>query len=245
MDYEKYVFNRKELFNYLIMAIVCVLMIAKLFYGKYLYAVLLSPLIIVILRIKKLQLKRERKEKLEAQFKDMLMGMADAMSAGASSVTALKESYKEMLGMHGYNSYICQELRIILSGIKLNVPLEKLLKNFAERANIEDLNLFVAVFEIAQKKGGNMIHVVKNVADNIRQKSEVKEEIRVAINGKKYEQKIMSTVPVILIGYMLISSPGFLNVMYETWMGKGIMTIGLIAYVLAIVWAQRIMDVEI
>ena len=39
--------------------------------------------------------------------------------------------------------------------------------------------------------------------------------------------------------------PGFLNVMYETWMGKGIMTIGLIAYVLAIVWAQRIMDVEI
>ena len=34
-----------------------------------------------------------------------------------------------------------------------------------------------------------MIHVVKNVADNIRQKSEVKEEIRVAINGKKYEQK--------------------------------------------------------
>ena len=32
---------------------------------------------------------------------------------------------------------------------------------------------------------------------------------------------------------------------YETWMGKGIMTIGLIAYVLAIVWAQRIMDVEI
>ena len=202
MDYEKYVFNRKELFNYLIMAIVCVLMIAKLFYGKYLYAVLLSPLIIVILRIKKLQLKRKRKEKLEAQFKDMLMGMADAMSAGASSVT----------GMHGYNSYICQELRIILSGIKLNVPLEKLLKNFAERANIEDLNLFVAVFEIAQKKGGNMIHVVKNVADNIRQKSEVKEEIRVAINGKKYEQKIMSTVPVILIGYMLISSPGFLNV---------------------------------
>ena len=230
MDYEKYVFNRKELFNYLIMAIVCVLMIAKLFYGKYLYAVLLSPLIIVILRIKKLQLKRKRKEKLEAQFKDMLMGMADAMSAGASSVTALKESYKEMLGMHGYNSYICQELRIILSGIKLNVPLEKLLKNFAERANIEDLNLFVAVFEIA---------------DNIRQKSEVKEEIRVAINGKKYEQKIMSTVPVILIGYMLISSPGFLNVMYETWMGKGIMTIGLIAYILAIVWSQRIMDIEI
>ena len=39
--------------------------------------------------------------------------------------------------------------------------------------------------------------------------------------------------------------PGFLNVMYETWMGKGIMTIGLIAYVLEIVWAQRIMDVEI
>ena len=65
------------------------------------------------------------------------------------------------------------------------------------------------------------------------------------LDGKKYEQKIMSTVPVILIGYMLISSPGFLNVMYETWMGKGIMTIGLIAYVLAIVWAQRIMDVEI
>lgn len=71
----------------------------------------LSPLIIVILRIKKLQLKRKRKEKLEAQFKDMLMGMADAMSAGASSVTALKESYKEMLGMHGYN-------RLYLPGIK-------------------------------------------------------------------------------------------------------------------------------
>lgn len=43
-------------------------------------------------------------------------------------------------------------IKVILSGIKLNVPLEKLLKNFAERANIEDLNLFVAVFEIARKR---------------------------------------------------------------------------------------------
>lgn len=90
MDYEKYVFNRKELFNYLIMAIVFELMIAKLFYGKYLYAVILSPLIIVILRIKKLQLKRKRKEDLEAQFKDMLMGMADAMSAGCIFSNSIK-----------------------------------------------------------------------------------------------------------------------------------------------------------
>lgn len=245
MEYKIYKFSKSELLKNLSAITIILLVIAKMFYGSFVYAILLLPLLVPALKLRKKQLCKKRREVLASQFKDMLISMSDAMIAGNSTVTALKEAYKEMVSVYGTNSYICQELRIVMSRMKLNISMEDSFADMAGRAGIEDINLFVSVFTIAQKRGGNMVSITKSVADNIRQKAEVKEEIMVCINAKIFEERIMSIVPLLIIGYMLITSPGFLDVMYATWIGKIIMTACLAAYFIAVMWAEKIMSIEV
>ena len=95
------------------------------------------------------------------------------------------------------------------SRLKLNTPIEMVFKDFAERTDLESAHMFYNTFSIAQKSGGNMNNVIKRVIENIVLKESVKEEINVAINDKKLEQRIMTVIPLFLIGYISMLPPVF------------------------------------
>ena len=90
-----------------------------------------------------------------------------------------------------------------------------------------------------------MNNVIKRVIENIVLKESVKEEINVAINDKKLEQRIMTVIPLFLIGYISMASPGFLNIMYKSIMGNIVMMVCLIVYLLAYLWSEKIVKVSI
>ncbi|MDE7430667.1 MAG: type II secretion system protein F, partial [Lachnospiraceae bacterium] len=89
-----------------------------------------------------------------------------------------------------------------------------------------------------------MIEVVRNAADSISRKLEVEREIRVILNAKKYEQMIMNVVPLFIVVYVNITSPGIMKVMYETAMGRIIMTICLGLYIFAFLLGMKFTDIE-
>ena len=89
-----------------------------------------------------------------------------------------------------------------------------------------------------------MQSLVRTVSDHISQSIRVEQEIDVALGEKKMEMKIMSLVPVGIIVYVNVTSPGFLDVMYTTVLGKIIMTASLFVYGLTIFIAGRIQEVE-
>ena len=150
-----------------------------------------------------------------------------------------------MVNIYGYDGLICSELRLMTSRLKLNTPIEIVFKDFAERTDLESAHMFYNTFSIAQKSGGNMNNVIKRVIENIVLKESVKEEINVAINDKKLEQRIMTVIPLFLIGYISMASPGFLDIMYKSIMGNIVMTVCLIVYLLAYLWSEKIVKVSI
>lgn len=184
-------------------------------------------------------------EEMEKQFKDMLISVSDALGTGYSMENALKESYRDLVNIYGYDSDICQELRLVISRIKLNVNVEKAIEDFANRSYIENAKTFSQIFSVARKTGGNITDIIKDVTDDIVLKQTVKEEIVVAMSEKKMEQKIMTIIPIFLVEYVNMSSKGFLDIMYDTLMGKVIMTICLGGYIMAYFWSEKIMSVEI
>ena len=200
------------------------------------------PLGVPIYREQKRRIINKKKKELKVQFKDMLMVMSDSLKTGYSVSNALKESYKDMVSMYGRYSYICEELRIMISKIKLNVREEDIFKDFAKRTGLREAILFSRIFSVAKRTGGNMTEVIGSVTDSIVLKENVREEIEVSTTEKKTEQKIMTLIPMALILYVKMMSPDFLNIMYETNAGRIVMTICLVLYVLAFLWAQKIVE---
>ena len=90
-----------------------------------------------------------------------------------------------------------------------------------------------------------MASIMAHTADLIRERMEVKEEIRTMTAARRFEQKIMNALPFCIEFYIDGASPGFFSQMYETAMGRILMSACLLAYVGAVVMAGRILDIEI
>ena len=237
-----YKVSKKEKAVVIMMIFMAIIIISILFYGTIYAVVILLPLGVPIYREQKRRIINKKKKELKVQFKDMLMVMSDSLKTGYSVSNALKESYKDMVSMYGRYSYICEELRIMISKIKLNVREEDIFKDFAKRTGLREAILFSRIFSVAKRTGGNMTEVIGSVTDSIVLKENVREEIEVSTTEKKTEQKIMTLIPMALILYVKMMSPDFLNIMGETNAGRIVMTICLVLYILAFLWAQKIVE---
>lgn len=187
---------------------------------------------------------KRRKQELTMQFKDFCLSLCAQLMAGYSMENAIKETYREMVQIYGNKSYICKELSTILVKLNINIVIEKCFEDFAIRSGIEEISLFAEIIKIAKRSGGNMIEVVKDAANSISQKLEVEREIRVIINAKKYEQMVMNVVPLFIVLYVNITSPDMMRMMYKTMMGRVVMTICLLFYILAFMLGKKLTDIE-
>ena len=89
-----------------------------------------------------------------------------------------------------------------------------------------------------------MISITRLAAEKISEKIEVRREIHTMIAGKKMESRIMNLIPLGMILYFWICSPGFLDCLYQS-SGRFFMTVLLVLYVFAYWWSERVSDIKV
>ena len=138
-----------------------------------------------------------------------------------------------------------KEMLFISQQSRLSVPVEDLISDFGMRSGCEDIRNFAAVFSAAKRLGGNMPAIIRSAADSIGGKIDVSREIETTLAAKQMEQKIMMGMPCGIILYMRLASPGFLDMMYTTFLGALIMTACLAGYGVAVLWSNMIVKIEV
>ena len=71
--------------------------------------------------------------------------------------------------------------------------------DFAERSGLEDVRSFADVFEVCNRKGGNLKKIVTQTRDIISEKMEIEMEIDTLLAGNKNELNIMMVMPLIIV----------------------------------------------
>ncbi|MBQ8280379.1 MAG: type II secretion system F family protein [Roseburia sp.] len=187
----------------------------------------------------------KRKQELLIQFRDGMQSVSVALLSGYSIENAWREAEKELGELYGEQAYMTEEMRKMNSGIRMNLPVEQLLYQFAQRSACEDILDFSEIFRFAKRSGGNFGKIIRNTIMRISEKMEVEQEIRTALAGKKMEQKVMNVVPVCLLAYLNTTSAEFLAPLYGNLFGVCVMTIAFVAYVGALILAQRMVDIKV
>lgn len=234
--------SKKEMLANLVMIELVVIIVGKLFYGSFIAGVIISPLSMLIYKERKKQIIQRKTRQLEIQFKDMLISVSDALKVGYSFENAIRECYRDMCSIYGVDSVICGEIKIMISQIKLNIRIQEVVDNFAKRVDLKNAKLFSQIFQVAKSTGGNMTEIIKSVTDDIVLKETTRDEITASVTEKRMEQRIMSVIPIFIILYITVTTPGFLDVMYASVLGKLIMTGCIAAYVMAYLWGERIIQ---
>lgn len=234
--------SKKEMLANLVMIELVIIIVGKLFYGSFIAGVIISPLSMLIYKERKKQIIQRKTRQLEIQFKDMLISVSDALKVGYSFENAIRECYRDMCSIYGVDSVICGEIKIMISQIKLNIRTQEVVDNFAKRVDLKNAKLFSQIFQVAKSTGGNTTEIIKSVTDDIVLKETTRDEITASVTEKRMEQRIMSVIPIFIILYITVTTPGFLDVMYVSVLGKLIMTGCIAAYVMAYLWGERIIQ---
>lgn len=186
-----------------------------------------------------------KKSQFLLQFRQMCESVAQALGVGYSAENAWKEAYQDMKILFLPNTLIRKEMELIVRKLKLQIPLEQVLDEFAARVALEDVKNFTSVFTSAKRSGGDMIAIIQNTSAQICEKINVKREIDVILASKKYEFRIMCAIPYVMIMYLQFSFPEFMSVLYGNVVGIGVMTICLGIYIGACVLGLKLIRIDI
>lgn len=144
-------------------------------------------------------LKRKRLKKLLLEFKDLLETLTASYSAGQTTARAFEDALHEMSELYGEGADIVQELKMIHAGLQHNYNIEDLLLNFAARSGLDDVDSFANVFEVCNRKGGNLKQIVGETRSVINDKIEIEMEIQTMVAASRNELNIMMVMPLLIM----------------------------------------------
>jgi tight adherence protein B len=167
------------------------------------------------------------------EFCEMLESVEVLLKAGNSIENALKKVQKELVHIQGQDSYMMRELKQINTCINIDVSTENAIKDFASRADIPEISNFAEVFIISKRSEGNIIKVIHNVCNSIRDNVNIHRQIRMSLSGVVQEINIMRIMPLIILIYLKVFSKGYYDCVHQTIIGQCSMGIILVAYMIA------------
>lgn len=246
IDYDNYKLQSVQARNYYMFTCISLFLIGYIFYFNLLIAVFMTFL---AMPFKKTYIKfkvKQQKEILRQQFRDLLYSLSASISAGRQMSEALIEGNKNLALMYGEKEPIMQELQYITKSIQdSRATDEMLLKDFAYRSGIEEIINFADVYSICRTTGANLGAMISKATEVIMDKMAIDREIKSITAQKKAEAKIISSMPVIIIVFLNLVSPGYLDSLYYTFLGRIIMTSALIIIIISYYIMDKMVEVKV
>lgn len=239
------VFSRREYLFTLACGIALAALTAYLFYRSIIAFALLLTALPAYMKKKEKEKRSEQKKEEALQFREAILSVSASLGAGYSVENAFVEACSDLKNLYGENSFIVSEFRNLAGRLQANETLEVILSDMADRSSSPDIRDFADVFVTAKRTGGDLVSIIRRSAFHIGDKIEVMRDIETLMSAKKMEQRVMNAVPFLIILYVSLNSPGFLDALYHNPVGIAVMTGCLGAYAGALLLADRIVSIEV
>ena len=246
IDYSKYELSQKEKYSFLAAGYAGIFTVMYLFYHSLLFS-FAGGISILLFTGPFCNWKAEkRRGLLITQFKDMLYSMSAYVAANVQMADAMEGSLESLKAMYEEDSPLVMELEYMVRNIRENKESEiRLLQDFADRSHCEDIENFVQVYVACTVTGGDLEKALKNTIEILMDKINIEREIRTLTSQKKFEGNIITAMPVLVIMFLNIFSPDYLEPLYTTLWGRVMMT-GAIAGLAAAYWMmKRLTGIEV
>ncbi len=245
INYNYYNLDREEKIKYTIYGIVLISFVLWIFFKSVLLCFTSIFFIKYYLKIKKKHLAKERIDKLRYEFIEFLLALNDSLKGGNSLEKSVENTKQELVKISGKDSLMVKEVNMMINKIRLNIPVDEILTEFAVRSGIREIVYFSDIVSISKKRGGNMIKMISECIETLISIIESKKEVQSIIAGKVTEKRIMDKIPLFIIVYVSLTSGDIMQPLYTTLYGRIIMALTLISYIFVYYIGERIVDIKI
>ncbi|MBO4280954.1 MAG: type II secretion system F family protein [Lachnospiraceae bacterium] len=205
----------------------------------------LGPYLIIRLHRDRKEAEEKRRRLLESQFRDGMQCLLSSLEAGYSIENSVEAAVADLRVMFDEKAPIVAAFRRMNRRFQNGEDAETVIREFGEQSGVEDIRDFSIVFTIANRSGGDIVHVIRSVNDTLYQKQEVMREIRTVLLAKQLEVTIMRWMPFGILAYFGLFAPSFLAPLYEGITGRVIMSVIYICYLGCCRYAEKIADINL
>jgi tight adherence protein B len=187
-------------------------------------------------------LKRRRKSriaKLNAQLPETLTMVANALKAGFGLLQALNVAVDQM------SHPISTELGRTIHEMNIGSSAEEALLGLGERSGSYDLDIVVTAILVQRTVGGNLGEILDTVAETMRERIRIRGEIATLTGQQMLTGIVIGLLPVVLALGFEVMSPGYINPLFTTLMGKVMLAAAIIMETIGILIIQRILNIEV
>ena len=244
-NYDIYRLSGSELQNYFTITVLVIFCTGYVFYRSVPAALVMCLLSVAGLPHYRGMLADRRKNMLRLQFKDMLYSVSSSVTAGRYLPEAIEESYDAVSLIHGSDSILAIEIKNMVRQMKeANSSDETVLRSLAERSRIREITDFSDACSTCRRTGGDLNRMIQRSAELLSHNIEIQKEKEVLMAQKKLESRLLAGMHVAVTGLINLSSSDYLDVMYDTALGRILMTVAFAGTVFSFLYSMKMTYTE-
>ncbi len=128
---------------------------------------------------------------------------------------------------------------------KLGVPLETNLKQAKQNMPSPAFAYFCTLLMLLVRTGGNAVNIFQDYAFSLRAQATSKSKIKSILAQSKTTMLLMSIFPVLVFIYSKYFFIGYLDILFDTFVGNIILIIAAVLYLLGFIVTYRLTKIEI
>jgi tight adherence protein B len=238
--------NDPRLLKYLVFSFGVYFVIVLLFYNRG-WLIFGFPLTLPIL-LKAFQRNKEKREKemLLLQFRDFLYSLSVSFASGRQMGQAWLEADAYLAPLYKGDAIIRRELSLMIHRFQeAREPEDQILFDFSNKYPLEDIQSFTEVYITCRTTGGDIEKAVLTTVRVLLDKMAIQQEFNGLVAQKKYEAKVITALPFLLLFLLRLASPEYLDILYDTSLGVLVMTLALLLIFISFWWMSRLLESKI
>lgn len=173
------------------------------------------------------------------QLPDLLQLVAGSLQSGFSLPQALDAVVREN------TQPSAGEFSRALAETRIGSDVEDALERVADRMDSTDLHWAVMAIRIQRSVGGNLVEVLRNTVDMMRERSGLRRHVRALSAEGRLSAYILIGMPLVVGGWLFLSRGDYMRPLYTTPFGLGMLIGAGILVVLGTVWMRNVVKVEV
>lgn len=176
-------------------------------------------------------IQKRQLEKIKTEFREILMSVANGLSAGTSVERSFMEAEENLKLLYKNDSVLLERLHGMNQQVRMGTAVEKQFYTLAVNSRVEEMETFGELFLYAKRMGGDYVKNIRKLSLRMDERIAMKEELESQLAEKMLELRIMAVVPLAILLYLRLSATSFLMPLYQNVGGALVMTGCFLLYV--------------
>ncbi|WP_440166246.1 type II secretion system F family protein [Arthrobacter sp. SAFR-044] len=183
-------------------------------------------------------LRDRRRAKFEEQLTDTIQMFIGGLRVGHSVLRSVEAAAQEA------DAPTSEELLRIVNETRIGKDSRIAFEDVADRMDSEDFRWISQAIQINREVGGDLAEVLEQVAGTIRERSEIKGQIRSLSAEGRMSAYVLMAMPVGVAFVLAFINPGYLNVFVEKPLGLLMLVSAAVMFTVGGFWMSRVVKIK-